>query len=72
MFYLVAGALSALSETQEQENNVDESPLHYTEAVPSSDFTLNNISSTVEEVFAAANIASRPSFLNTEDNSAVR
>ena len=43
----------------EEDASVDD-PAHYTEAVPMIDFTLNNISSTIEEIMAEAHIQHQP------------
>jgi hypothetical protein len=58
-----AGALSAPPETHQQDANHlfgDLDPGPFTEAIPSRDFTLFNVSSTVEQVFADAQILSQP------------
>ena len=60
---LAALAFSAPPEADQQMLSDDASvddPAHYTEAVPMIDFTLNNISSTIEEIMAEAHIQHQP------------
>ena len=54
---LAAGTMAAPPEPQTQKvisGGPDADSVPYTEAIPSSDFTLSNISSTIEEILAEA------------------
>ena len=66
---LTGMALSAPPEADQQQqqpsdntllNSVDFDPTDYIEATPNADFTLSNISSTIEEIYAEAHIVLQP------------
>ena len=70
---LTGMALSALPEADQQQqpndntllNITDFDPTDYIEATPNADFTLNSISSTIEEIYAEAHIVPEPgSYVN--------
>ena len=70
---LTGTALSAPPEADQQQqpsdntplNSIDFDPTDYIEATPNADFTLSNISSTIEEIYAEAHIVSEPgSYVN--------